>query len=197
MRHKTSYEHRVRERDGGSDLPGRPSTLRPPTARDIEQHPERFADRAERQKLIASTARKLGQGLREEAPYEALNRLADKRFRIPPELDGDAVAIVKWLRARALDIACGRVNSKRAPSALKAVIELRDEITGRLTETRNVNVTGSFSFASMVADAGKKSRPVLGQLPAGPAPTVVESTVVESTAVDISEPEPDKERKPG
>lgn len=65
-----------------------------------------------------------------------------KALRVPKDATEEEREVAEYGLQRILDVAAGRVHSRRAPAVLKGAIELRREVCGPIAQKVDVDVRG-------------------------------------------------------
>lgn len=104
-----------------------------------------------------------------------------KSYRIPKDASPEVAELADYFLRRIVDVAEGKVHSKRATSVLKAAVEGRKELCGPIAQKVDVDIKGRLEHLLTQS---------MDEPPALPpaSPNVIEGEVTEVTPPSPSDP---------
>ena len=90
----------------------------------------------------------LVRGAKRDLPYGAVKALEQMRHRVPDNVSDPLKVVADLAFQRKVDVMCGKVSFRQAPSVLKAACEVRDEICGPIP--REMNIKAQMSLEMLV-----------------------------------------------
>lgn len=83
--------------------------------------------------------------------------VAALKLRHPADASEETKAAADWALQRLVDVASGKVSYRQAPSVIKAVVQMRDEICGPIP--KDLNVKGQLTLEQLLARVDASEEP--------------------------------------